>query len=400
VRRAGFVALALVLAGCQAAPVVAPGVVAPAHCPEISEVGYAVFLVGDAGAPKLPAHPEESLLVDPLLRSLREDVREWVGVLGADHVTVVYLGDNVYPRGLVPPGDPGRAHGERVLEAQIAAAGPARVIFTAGNHDWDVEGAKGWAHIREQNAFLSAHGDRVAMLPPGGCAGPDHVDLGRRLRLVFIDPIGFSHAVEDPERHAAVCPNTTAVEAFLDLAAEFDEPDGRHVVLALHHPLITAGAHGGHFTWKQHVFPLTDFVPWLWLPLPVVGSVYPLSRQLGVTGTDATSQQYDRWIRGVYRATRPRVPILFAGGHEHSLQVHRDAVGTYYVVSGSGSKLSRVEPLETAMFSLSAPGYMRIDSHTDGALGLNVFALLDGEQRERVFHHCLAEGPPERRRRR
>lgn len=398
--RRGLAALTLLLVGCQAAPTVAPGVVPPIDCPEHSEVGYAVFLVGDAGAPELPAHPEPGLLVDPVLRNLRDDVLEQVRALGAERVTVVYLGDNVYPRGLVPPGDRGRAHGERVLEAQIAAAGPARVIFTAGNHDWDREGAKGWTHVREQNAFLSKQGDRVAMLPPGGCAGPERVDFGEHLRFVFIDPIGFSHAIEDPERHASVCPNATAVEAFLDLAAEFDEPDGRHMALALHPPLITAGAHGGHFTWKQHVFPLTDFVPWLWLPLPVIGSVYPLSRQLGVTGTDATSEQYDRWIRGVYRATRPRVPGLFAAGHEHSLQVHRDAIGTYYAVSGSASKLSRVEPMATSMFSMSAPGYMRVDSHTDGALGLNVLALRDGKFREPVFRHCLAERSPERRGRR
>lgn len=392
--------LSLWLGGCRAAPIVIPGVVAPSDCPESSAVGDAVFLVGDAGKPKLPQDDADTRLVDPLLRSLRSDVDAWVGRLGPEHVLVVFLGDNVYPRGLVPPGESARAHGERVLEAQIAAAGSARAIFTAGNHDWDMEGAKGWEHIREQNAFLAARGERVSMLPAGGCAGPERVDLGRRLRLVFIDPIGFSHAAEDPARHAAACPQSNAVEAFLELADEFDAPDGRHVVLALHHPLITAGAHGGNFTWKQHVFPLTDFVPWLWLPLPVIGSAYPLSRQLGVTGTDATSQQYDRWIRGIYRATRPRVPIVFAGGHEHSLQVHRDSVGTYYIVSGSGSKLSRVEPLETAMFSLSAPGYMRLDSHTDGALGLSVISLLDGETPEQVFRHCLAEGPPEPRKRR
>ena len=49
------------------------------------------------------------------------------------------------------------------------------------------------------------------------------------------------------------------------------------------------------------------------------------------------------------------------------------------------------------MFTISARGYMRLESHTDGALGLNVYALRDGDRHEPVFRHCLAEGPPQPR---
>jgi hypothetical protein len=269
------------------------------------------------------------------------------------------------------------------------------VIFLAGNHDWDIEGPKGWDHVRSQQEFLSGEGPRVSMLPQGGCTGPERVDFGRHLRFVFIDPIGFGHAIAFPERHAEVCPYDTALDAFLALGREFDRPEGRHMVLALHHPLVTAGPHGGHFTAKQHLFPLTDFVPWLYIPLPIIGSIYPLSRQAGVTGTDATSDAYSGYISGIYRATRPRVPILFAGGHEHSVQLHRDAIGAYYGVSGSGSasEVTRVEPTPTAMYAEAVPGYMRLDAHASGALTLSVIAIR-GEQRETALRHCIAEGSP------
>ena len=179
------------------------------------------------------------------------------------------------------------------------------------------------------------------------------------------------------------------------MGREFDTPEGRHMVLALHHPLITAGPHGGHFSLKQHLFPLTDFWPWLYLPLPIIGSVYPLSRQLGVTGTDATSDAYSGTITGIYRATRPKVPILFAGGHEHSLQLHRDAIGAYYLVSGAGSasEVTRVSPTPTAMYAEAVPGYMRLDAHANGALTLEVTAV-EREQRRVALRHCIAEGPP------
>jgi hypothetical protein len=146
----------------------------------------------------------------------------------------LYLGDNVYPRGLVPAGESSRRHGERVLQAQISAAGPTRVVFVAGDHDWDAQGPRGWDHVRAQAAFLAQQGDLVSMLPPGGCSGPVRIDVGPHLGIVLIDPIGFSHARDYPEVHAEVCRYTTEREALLDLSVEFDVATERHMVLALH----------------------------------------------------------------------------------------------------------------------------------------------------------------------
>ena len=333
-------------AGCaRPARTLLPGPIAPRACEGAAEVTDSVFLVGDAGKPSLPRHPEAELPVDRVLRNLREDVMEQAGGLGVDRVAVIYLGDNVYPNGLVPTGVRGRKRGERILRQQITAAGPARVIFLAGDHDWDIEGPRGWDHVRAQHGFLSIQGERVSMLPPGGCGGPERFDFGRHLRFVLIDPIGLGHASDHPERHAEVCAHDDAKEAFLAIGREFDDPDGRHMVLAMHHPLA--------------------------------------------------SDDYPSYVTSVYRATRLRVPILFVGGHEHSLQLHRDAVGAYYAVSGSGSasEVARVEPTPTAMYAEAEPGYMRLDAHADGALTLSAIAIR-GERRETTLRHCIADGPP------
>jgi len=231
----------------------------------------------------------------------------------------------------------------------------------AGEQDWDLEGPLGWDHVRAQQGFLSIQGERVAMLPPGGCAGPARFDFGKHLRFVFVDAIGIARSLERPERHAEVCDSDSAASALLALSGEFDAPEGRHLVLAMHHPLITAG-------------PADERSP----------------EAGGVVG-DTRS----RSISGVFRATRPRVPILFAAGHERNLQLHRDAVGAYYAVSGSGSAsdVTKIDPIPRAMYAEAEPGYMRLDLHADGALSLSVVAVR-GERRETALRHCLAEGPP------
>jgi len=396
--RPSLLSIALLALVACSSPVIAPrgAPVPPQVCSAGSEVSDSVFLIGDAGDPKLPPAGSEDL-VDPVLLAMHGDVKTSVAKLGKTGVTTIFLGDNVYWDGLPVEGAPQRRERERKLEAQIAASAPAPAIFVMGNHDWHIEGPEGWDRVMAQRRFLKGFAPRVAMHPPAGCAGPDRVDVGEHLRFVFIDPIGWRHAFEQPEDHQAVCSGRDPLEAYYDMGAEFEHTDGRHVGLALHHPLITAGPHGGHYTWKQHIFPLTDFWPWAWFPLPVIGSAYPISRQLGVTGTDVASNVYTRDVSAIYRATRPRVPEFFVGGHEHSLQVHRDVIGAYYLVSGAGSasKIDRVEDqkLDSVMVAAAKPGYMRLDVLADGSLELTVTAVDGDGETETLMRHCLAEGP-------
>ncbi len=371
--------------------------VPPQACDTAARRTNSVFLIGDAGAPDLPADGSREL-VDPILKSLHAHVGEQVRALGEEQVAVVFLGDNVYWDGLPVEGHAKRRSRERALEAQIDASAPGGAVFLMGNHDWHIEGEEGWVRVLEQREFLKRFEPRVRNLPPGGYTGPYHLDFGRHLRFVFIDPIGFAHSIDYPEEHQAECSGRTVVEAYYDLAAEFDHTDGRHIALALHHPILTAGPHGGHFGWKQHVFPLTDFWPWAWFPLPVIGSAYPISRRLGVTGTDRTSEPYEVWVQAIYRASRPRVPSIYVAGHEHSLQVHRDAVGTYYLVSGSGSKKDRVvdeRKMESLMLAQARHGFMRLDARSDGSLELDVLAVDRDGSEEQLMRHCVADGPPQ-----
>lgn len=77
------------------------------------------------------------------------------------------------------------------------------------------------------------------------------------------------------------------------------------------------------------------------------------------------------------REARGERPLLFAGGHEHSLQVirHDSATAPHYtVVAGSASKLTGVGHTRGMLFRASAPGYARVVSRTSGAVDLYIVA--------------------------
>ncbi len=60
-------------------------------------------------------------------------------------------------------------------------------------------------------------------------------------------------------------------------------------------PIISSGEYGGATTLKQHIFPLTDASPGLWIPLPIIGSLYPAYRQNIGSHMDIINEHYDEF---------------------------------------------------------------------------------------------------------
>ncbi len=103
------------------------------------------------------------------------------------------------------------------------------------------------------------------------------------------------------------CDQKTEDEVLSELADIAARNPGKLLVSAAHHPLRSHGIHGGYYKLKQHIFPLTDARPFLYLPLPVIGSVYPLVRGVFGTREDLPHPLYKRMIAGIEEAM-PRMP--------------------------------------------------------------------------------------------
>ncbi len=389
---AAAVFCSLALAACQSKPHLTFD--PPLVCRVPGPVVESVFLIGDAGAPELPeptaADPNE--LVEPVLVALARDVAASVETVGADRTAVVVLGDNVYPAGMPPPGDEDYARASRVLDAQIAAIGEARGFFILGNHDWDQGEEHGLAHAKAQSDYLSSKGPNISLHPPNLCPGPEVVEFGNHLHFVFVDIWAAIYQIEYPDgplNHCQPPAGTGALLPIIDVALH--DKGQRRAIMVAHPPLLTSGPHGGYFRWQEHVFPLRVFNPYLWIPLPIIGSIFPIARMYGVTDTDQMGPLYEQYIEGSKVLFSPSHPTLVASGHEHSLQVHIDPTGVFHAVSGAGSssKVDYVRDMRSDLMSLAAPGYMRLDAYADSTLRLNVFSVDENRKSNLVFSTCV-----------
>ena len=298
IRTPWVVAVPLLLSGC-AGMHLEPSTLAPA-----TDVAAVLYLVGDAGAPRPGG--------EPVLEALKKAIVE-----RTDSVErrLVFLGDNIYPSGLPPEGAEAeeRSEAERRILAQIDVAleTATPTIFVPGNHDWDYLSADGWGAVLRQEEFAEAAGEGlVSWLPDGGCPGPVVHDMKQPIRLVVLDTEWWLRDGDRPEHPASAC-QADAEEEILALLGEALRGAGeRHVIVTAHHPLATGGPHGGYFTLGQHVFPLRDWRDWMWIPLPIIGSVYPLARMIGFSDQD-TSGRRNRAMRAALDSTLATAPPLW-----------------------------------------------------------------------------------------
>jgi len=357
-RWAGFAALlAWVLpAWSCGGPFFAPPSFDPIVGTPPAEVDAVVFLVGDAG--------EATVDSSPLVRRLREDVEEWSATLPASAaVSVLFLGDLVYPEGLHPRGHADFPRDSARLHAQIwtvqgpeATARGARGIFLAGNHDWgNARGPAGVARVEGLASHLDEVAERtsapVRLLPAAGEPGPAVMDLGGTVRIIALDGDWWLQQPGEEERANVV----EALEEALSAAG------GRNVLVAAHHPFASGGPHGGG---REN--GLDPF----WI-----------LRKAGAAVQDLNSSPYRAYLQDLREAfLGAGRPLLFAGGHDHSLQVHQGgedpSAPRWSLVSGAGSKLSPVSEVPGILYGAVRPGYMKVVFRTDG--GAELFVTEEG----------------------
>lgn len=324
--------------------------------PDVSQRTNSVFLVGDAG--KVGKG-------DPVMTMLRAQL---IADDNAENA-VVFLGDNIYPAGLPEEGHPLRAQSEKRLKGQMDAVkgAPAWSMFVPGNHDWNDQGKGGLAGIKREAEFVQNYMESdSSFYPKNGCPGPIVVHPHPGLALVLIDSEWWLHKYEKPITEAAGCVACTKEEFIREMKEIMAKHADKHIVISQHHPFYTNGNHGGYYEARDHLFPLRVFNNDLYIPLPVLGTLYVLLRKGGISPEDLPGKPYQEQKQEVMAAISGDKDVVISAGHEHILQ-YNEVGNVHHILSGSGAKVSYGRTGKGAAFVHMERGYARMDYYKDGS---------------------------------
>ncbi|PZD79247.1 metallophosphoesterase [Mesonia sp. K7] len=328
-------------------------VVYPTH----KKIEHRFFLIGDAGYMPKDGSSFGTIAFKNIIDSLSA-----VDSITTKNAHALFLGDNIYPVGMPPAGDKTRSESEDIMNSQLETVEnfKGNVLFVPGNHDWYGDRINS---LNEQRDFIREQmGREDVWSPPTGC-GIEIREISEEVVLVVIDTQWYLENWDNNPTINDNCPKVKTREAMLqELDNTLRKYETKNVVVAMHHPLLTNGVHGGNYHISRHLFPSSRSIP-----LPVLGSLATLVRTTGgVSIQDAQNQRYKNMVDRIKAMASGYTHVMFVAGHEHNLQYNIEE-NIHQIVSGSGSKVSYTSLRKNGIFGYAGQGFAIYDVFKDGS---------------------------------
>ncbi len=314
-----------------------------------SNVSHTFYLIGDGGKASKSS-------VNTNYYSLKNDLNK-----ASKQSTVLFLGDNIYEKGMPRENDPDRKSAEEILDAQLSLVAnfAGKTIFIPGNHDYYNEGPLGLK--READYITKKLDDKDAFLPKNGCP-IKKVTISDNIVLVIVDSQWFLEDWDKSPTMNSECDIKTREGFFDEFEGLLKKNEQKTILISLHHPLFSNGPHGGQFSIKQQLFPINDKIP-----LPIFGSFINLLRKTsGASPQDLQNPIYLNFKKRIVTITQKSKKAIFISGHEHSLQ-YIERENKPQIISGAGSKSSAARAVNGGKFSYGGIGYAKIEVLENGA---------------------------------
>jgi hypothetical protein len=317
-----------------------------------SEIIHSFYLIGDAGFSPLGSKSEALQSFEKVLTG------------ASKNSTALFLGDNIYPKGLPKKGAEGREFAEHQLDVQtdIVKDFAGNAIFIPGNHDWYSEGPKG---LKRQEEYIENKLGKNTFMPEDGCPIRS-VEINDNIELIIVDTEWYLTKWDKFPTLNDDCEIRTRGRFFIEYESLIKKARGKTTVVALHHPLFTNGPHGGQFSVGQHM-----------TPIPILGTLKNVIRRAGgVSPADIQYNRYDEFRDRIITLSQENDKVIFVSGHEHSLQYLVDS-NLPQIISGAGSKTTPTRNAGGGQFSYGSPGYAILDIFKDGSSEVSFYSSKD-----------------------
>ncbi|UII78180.1 metallophosphoesterase [Flagellimonas sp. CMM7] len=325
------------------------------------EVEHTFYLIGDAG--KSPVGD-----LNPALKIFKSKLGS------ADkNSTAIFLGDNIYPAGFPSKKDDPSGHelAKNHLDAQLSTVKEfkGKTVFIPGNHDWYSKGLEGLE--REEKYIQKALDSKKVFFPDNGCP-IEKIEISDNIVVIAIDTEWY---LTNWDKHPTMnddCEIKDRGRFFEELEGLIKKNLDKTTIIAMHHPAFTYGSHGGQFSFKEHIYPVGGNVP-----IPILGTIGNLLRKTsGASITDVHNKMYNRLKNRLVTLAQYSEKVIFASGHEHTLQYIIEE-NIPQIVSGSGANKGYTRLLNGSEFSSGQMGYAILKVYKDGSSGVDFYGLED-----------------------
>ncbi|MDC6405227.1 MULTISPECIES: ShlB/FhaC/HecB family hemolysin secretion/activation protein [Maribacter] len=331
------------------------------------EPSYTLFLAGGYGNTSIISN-------NKLLERFRSEINK-----SGENSTVIFTGDNVSTE------LDSWAKDSTLITEQMALVKDfkGKTIFLPGNNEWKSYELDKMERVEDYLKEIDKEG--IDVFPENGCP-IEYKVINDDLDLILLDSKWFianwSRLVDINKK----CPNIVTRRRFMEeLEGYINDGQGKNIVIAMHHPVMSNGTYAGTESFKSHI-----------TPLPVLGTLRNTVMDLGAFDPDHLNSRRYNYLRiAVSALAQANDRITVISGHEENLQLLLGG-GIRQIISGSlGSKSptkidkNHITAIGGTMkyqgeYAYGDRGFARLDYYKDGSSKVTFISEADLEK-EKTF---------------
>lgn len=255
----------------------------------------------------------------------------------------------------------------KISDDQIQESFNGNIFLIPGDKDWQSGTGIPQEQVKTVERQIEPYFDEGnSFLPDSACPGPREVIIDDRLVLLFVDSQWWLQPENKPKGSNSGCTVKDKFTFILQLEEMLERHEGKHILLVQHHPLVSNGNRGGFFSWKTHIFPFTSLNKNLYLPLPLVGSLYPILRNLGISRQDIIHPEYTALKEKMLSLTNELDHLVIATAHDFNLQYHKKE-RLHHILSGAATQAAYARKQNEAGFVHQHQGFAKLSYYKNGS---------------------------------
>ncbi len=246
-----------------------------------------------------------------------------------------------------------------------------RVFFLAGKKQTNQKPNELVAPRKLTESGINKKGQWV---PQNGC-GIESIALTEKIDLVALNSEWYLKDWDSDANINKGCAIKTRDQFLEALDEHLQQNPHKTILLATHHPLMSGGSYGGHFSIEQHLFPFEKTIP-----LPLMGSLYNLIRKAsGFQSYDLQHVAYKEMNIRLKTLLQKYHNVVLVSGHEQNLQyLNKD--GIQQIISGAGGSFTPARAINPKDFSYGGNGYAQVDVYANGASTVSFYSTPDQKE--------------------